>query len=313
MSYQVLAVVLQAVPLPPETLAAVSQTCKALHGLAQHSWKALASDYNERGTLSFKAQKPTKKPEGISKTAALKTFKLAQPDLDALGRGVCHITRHPVWGNRIAYYRLEDVWWLACTKYGGPQKARQALAPRLSKARLARMATWQAQGVDVTPEQHAACVEPFLRNGVGGVRSVFLRLQRFDHLVEANLPYYELWVEPYVERKLSLDDVRQRCERAEKLAWALATAGVELDLSIPLCRAFVERGHGTLDTIVNRLANPKPSPLHYMTRHILQKRGRHWMRYEDEDEGDSARYTALRRLEATERHRRHQLTSMILS
>ena len=252
MSYAVLATLVQNCALDPHTLATVSQTCKPLHDLARHAWSALAARYATHGTLHMRIQRPSRACR-VSKTQAMKRLKLTPHDLGALGPDACHVARHPIWGTRIDYFHPATAWWLACVKHGGPRGVRMALAPRPSKAQEERRAHWEAQGIEVSERQYAMCVEPFVRNGKGGMRAVRLRLQRYDALQDANVPYAEVWAQPFVECRLSLDEVRQRGARAEELAWALAACGVEFCPTHAACAAYVERGEGGLDAAVHKV------------------------------------------------------------
>jgi len=248
--FTVLSILVDRGDVHPRDLLAVSMTCRYMRTWA---WRGLVKRYADGQSLEFDARAPKRTRDGISKTEAMKTYKLNHEDVSKLGTHAAlenYIVSYHV---NASYYRPCDVYWLACAKHGGPHGIRDRLNSK-SKARQSREAALASMG-SLTPYEMNIAAE-YLKNGKGGIRALKATLDRyraFESRSECPCDALDL----YVDGAMSLEDAQALVDRRRALITALNRLRLPLRTDSRLCDAYIYQGIGDAVDIADTLLEMK--------------------------------------------------------
>lgn len=229
---------------------AVSETCRHMRSWA---WHGLVAKYGQGDLLEFDARAPKRTRDGISKTEAMKAYKLDEGDLARLGTHASLAQYIASYRVNASYYRPCDVYWLACAKHGGPRGIRDRLN-RKSVARRTREAAVSALGPLTSYE--AGIAAGYLKNGRGGMRALKATLDRYRKF-EGRSECPRDALDLYVNGTLSLEAAQALVGRRRALITALKRMGLPLRTDSRLCDAYVYQGAGDPVTIADTMLEMK--------------------------------------------------------
>lgn len=186
----------------------------------------------------------------VSRTTAKKLLRLTDRDLELLPR--VHAV-HPVYKNRITFHEPESAFILACLKHRGPHRVTNKKTNNSTRTKRETMwAKHSSEFGTLSMIEHIKCVEPFLKNGVGGVRAVKARIGRYRATPPDRRVPNDIY-DAYLAGNLTVDNLTAVRDRASSLTQALEAHGLRLRSDSRLCDAYIRNGRGSFKNIVDTM------------------------------------------------------------
>jgi hypothetical protein len=194
----------------------------------------------------------------ISATVAKKTYYIAEDVLEPLE---CVQHYHYYYKTYCTYYLKRDVINAAIVAWKGPGALLARMNRRHAPTKAGEERKAKIAALIPDPERRKAmeadgswalCVEPFMKNGVGGVQEVKARLRRFEVWTEigASYPVVTEYRTDFVNGECPVDRVRGIVERHTALVSGLEAVGLSLRQDSRLCKAHIHDNAGTLEEVV---------------------------------------------------------------
>lgn len=243
-THNVLALVASSPCIDVPTLIALGSVSKATQTLAMDGWVMMSK--RPRGPPPMHT--PTHHAH-CTRAVAKRRFALTDEDLGVIGV-------------RASYFRVCDVFHIACAKHGGPRAAMEA---RYSASKRRRSKALRSlRFPDLTYDEKRMVTRPFLRNGRGGMRGIHTRVERlraFRDTISEPMFRYSGIQEAYVMGSCSLmdavchvDALKAKHTRIEELKSLVASVITSMTSSFndadvravmelnPDCRAYIATG-----------------------------------------------------------------------
>lgn len=224
---------------------------------------------NKRPTKAFdRCHTCLKEYHLLTTTQVKKQYKLVDEDLENLNVHEYHNTYKTL----VRLFSPREVLLYSLVKYGGKERMTECLTKKPNMSLQKRQNQLKQLNLDFDTAMESKwglCIEPFLRNGVGGIRAVKKRIDKYDSFLEE---YNKLDLEDRFIVSTYKDSLLEQCVlegndaqsiiaskvetekgrilRRNQLETSLSEKGLHLRKDSVLCNNFIENGHPTLQEVV---------------------------------------------------------------